>query len=307
MSFKQPQLWDALQHPRDISSDTVAEMETLADKCPYFQLLYTLIAKAKHDQQTPDAYESLGKAAAYAPDRRLLRQIFYDDLVLTLPDSSETGLPVIESPPVIATKEEPDLDLTSDETASEEGDAAPEIEDTPTEPTDTTTDGIVEEETEEAVDTEEDDSLREELTQTLPVLQDSKEELPDSIEATNTNDSPADITETEEGSPLLDQLEGISDEPTPRNPNQSMQQDIIDRFVKANPSITRDSSLEPSSTDLSTESTELPDDMVTENLAEIMLKQGKVGKAVDLYQKLMLKFPEKKTYFAQKIDQLTNN
>lgn len=303
MSFKQPRLWDALQHPRDISSDTVTEMEATVEKYPYFQLLHTLIAKAKYDQQTPDAYAALGKAAAYAPDRRLLRQIFYDEITLTLPTTDETSTPADGA--VGTTNETEETATVSGDTATDDERHAIDVDEASTESSDSDTDTTTE--TEEEINTEEAESLREELTQTLQVLQDSKEQLPDSP-ASDTEDSSHDVAETKENSPLLDRLEQEStEEQMPRNPTQSMQQDIIDRFVKANPSITREAVPETDNTDLAAGSTALPNDVVTENFAEIMLKQGKVGKAVEMYQKLMLKYPEKKTYFAQKIDQLKNN
>ena len=304
MSFKQPRLWDALQHPRDISSDTVAEMEATVEKYPYFQLLHTLIAKAKYDQQTPDAYAALGKAAAYAPDRRLLRQIFYDEITLTLPTTDETSTPAVDGAAGTTADTEETATVSGDTTTDDKRHTI-DVDEASTESSDSDTDTTTE--TEEKINTEEAESLREELTPTLQVLQDNKEQLPDSP-ASDTEDSSHDVAETKENSPLLDRLEQENtEEQMPRNPTQSMQQDIIDRFVKANPSITREAAPETDSTDLAAGSTALPNDVVTENFAEIMLKQGKVGKAVEMYQKLMLKYPEKKTYFAQKIDQLKNN
>ncbi|MCY7350583.1 MAG: hypothetical protein LH606_07930 [Cytophagaceae bacterium] len=44
--------------------------------------------------------------------------------------------------------------------------------------------------------------------------------------------------------------------------------------------------------------------LVTESFAKIMVKQGKPDKAIETYQKLILKNPDKKAYFAQKIEEL---
>lgn len=35
-----------------------------------------------------------------------------------------------------------------------------------------------------------------------------------------------------------------------------------------------------------------------------MIKQGKIDKAIDIYEKLILKYPQKKAYFAEKIENL---
>ena len=45
-------------------------------------------------------------------------------------------------------------------------------------------------------------------------------------------------------------------------------------------------------------------DVVTEAMAEVWLKQGKTGKALDIYNKLSLLNPSKKAYFAAKIEHL---
>ena len=59
--------------------------------------------------------------------------------------------------------------------------------------------------------------------------------------------------------------------------------------------------------DLSTLSTTLGDDLVSENLANILIKQGKVNDAIDIYNKLIWKFPQKQAYFAACIEELKKN
>jgi hypothetical protein len=45
-------------------------------------------------------------------------------------------------------------------------------------------------------------------------------------------------------------------------------------------------------------------EIVTETMADVFIKQGKVSKAIQLYIKLSFLDPAKSTYFANKIQQL---
>ena len=87
------------------------------------------------------------------------------------------------------------------------------------------------------------------------------------------------------------------------------QLELIDNFIKTAPrisSLRSDDSTFPDR-DLSEKSSSLGMKVVSESLAKIMLKQGKVEKAIEIYQELICKYPEKKAYFAEKIEQLNSN
>ncbi len=46
------------------------------------------------------------------------------------------------------------------------------------------------------------------------------------------------------------------------------------------------------------------ENLATEALAEILVKQGKTEQAIEMYEKLSLKYPEKSAYFATKSKKL---
>ena len=56
--------------------------------------------------------------------------------------------------------------------------------------------------------------------------------------------------------------------------------------------------------DLSLKSVRINEELISENLAKILLKQGKTEQAIVMYGKLRLKYPEKSTYFADIIKKL---
>jgi hypothetical protein len=56
--------------------------------------------------------------------------------------------------------------------------------------------------------------------------------------------------------------------------------------------------------DLSGPSTRAVPDLASENLAKILARQGKPDRAIAIYERLMVKHPEKIAYFTAQIDSL---
>lgn len=81
--------------------------------------------------------------------------------------------------------------------------------------------------------------------------------------------------------------------------------DLIDRFIRANPTIER---LTPGEhelvRDLSETSSEEKGTFITETLAKIYVNQGYYTKAINIYEKLCLQYPEKSAYFASRIEKI---
>lgn len=90
----------------------------------------------------------------------------------------------------------------------------------------------------------------------------------------------------------------------------SKQSSLIDDFIEKSPSIKipKDSidNANKLENDLTESSIDISGPIVSENLATIYVKQGKYSKAIDIYKQLILKYPEKKVYFADLIDSLEN-
>jgi hypothetical protein len=87
--------------------------------------------------------------------------------------------------------------------------------------------------------------------------------------------------------------------------DKQLQTDLIDKFIMANPRIepSRDKTEKPVE-DISKQFVEEKEGFVTETLAQIYVGQGYYSKAIDIYEKLSLKFPEKSSYFATQIEKV---
>lgn len=85
---------------------------------------------------------------------------------------------------------------------------------------------------------------------------------------------------------------------------------LIDKFLRSQPRIKnaqRPAPTDSPQADLSVRSTSATPSLASESLAKIMVKQGKIGRAIEIYEQLMQRQPEKKAYFAAQIDLLNQH
>lgn len=82
---------------------------------------------------------------------------------------------------------------------------------------------------------------------------------------------------------------------------------ILEKFIKEEPQIKAPKSQKLDTENKARKSSEDPNDLVSETLAQIYIDQMLVQKAIDTYKKLSLKYPEKSTYFADQIIELEKN
>jgi hypothetical protein len=113
------------------------------------------------------------------------------------------------------------------------------------------------------------------------------------LEDDKTIEIPADKEQPEDSDHLLENSEKVK------------QSELIDKFIIANPRIEphKDKTSVPND-DISRPFVEETGGLVTETLAKIYVSQGYYSKAIDIYEKLCLKFPEKSSYFASQIEKV---
>jgi len=81
---------------------------------------------------------------------------------------------------------------------------------------------------------------------------------------------------------------------------------IIDNFIKENPRLVVKETDKFEYEDISVSSVKEDDSLFTDTLAKIYVEQGNFTKAIFVYEKLILKYPEKKAYFASQIEKIRN-
>ena len=99
----------------------------------------------------------------------------------------------------------------------------------------------------------------------------------------------------------------ISEGDSQAQPKSSNQMDLIDSFLsKGQDKIVPASDKYKENIDFSESSTIENDELMTETLANIYIKQKHYKKALVIFEKLILKYPEKNIYFASRIKELEN-
>jgi hypothetical protein len=139
------------------------------------------------------------------------------------------------------------------------------------------------------------EKLREEIEQRLRELDDTLLVIEGPSDVTVSDDFP--VTVTPGSTEKLLEIE--------TDDNGDKQEDLIDRFIRLNPRIevSRDSVPTPAE-DLSEKHPPAGGGFISETLARIYVDQGYYSRAIDIYEKLCLKYPEKSSYFADQINKI---
>ncbi len=139
------------------------------------------------------------------------------------------------------------------------------------------------------------------------IISENKDLLELDIEEDNTGPAEPEINLSEPESYLPEISEQPEAEPPGEEkiPRKQVQSDLIDKFIQANPRIEPKRQIPDQPVeDLAEHFAEQTGGFVTETLAKIYLNQGYYSRAIDIYEKLCLKFPEKSSYFATQIENI---
>ncbi|MDA8859498.1 hypothetical protein OAO07_02340 [Flavobacteriaceae bacterium] len=89
--------------------------------------------------------------------------------------------------------------------------------------------------------------------------------------------------------------------------NETSSNSLIDKFIETKPKIGHTNSEVNSEFDYISSNVFKEDALMTETLAKIYISQNNFDKAVESYNILSLKYPEKSSYFADQINKIKNN
>jgi hypothetical protein len=107
---------------------------------------------------------------------------------------------------------------------------------------------------------------------------------------------------------IIDQIKTSKEELAPESERHKKQIEIIDHFIKTAPSISnardKDKTVLPPSDITFIKTGEFSENIVSETLVDILIKQGKKERAIEVLKKLIWKYPQKKAYFASQIEDL---
>jgi hypothetical protein len=313
-----------VRNPAGIGAQDIAGLEEVVDSFPFCQAAHLLIAKGLRDYGSMHAEQKLKKAAVYSLDRKKLKEIIRKDseMATAVPEkkeqitsinSSEESLPTVnkiiaeqksESKPEKRRYDEIEANLKLIERFKADAKKEPQAEE----------EKVIEESfsleipvinIEEALVAAEDIKATEHG-------RNEEAEAPHYIYSSRLEDVFLQELEIDsvhhksDASLLLDYLDFIHENKLGKMRDKKKQKEIIEKFINADPVIPtlKPNALPENQEDLASASSRINKSPASETFAKILLLQGKKDKALEIYEQLILKFPEKRAYFAAEIEKL---
>ena len=268
MSMTRDQLLRYMENSAILSERTIGELREILDEFPYFQTAHLLYTRNLQSENNFRFAGQLKTTALHATDRTILYHILNPG----------------------RTKEEEKIDVSleihaasarNDPRMMELTDHNDERKENPQE---------IIRQVSKKEDLEGLDLLNFELSDTfysIDNIEDEKANLP-SVSDKSISDLPLKKT---------------------RKKQSDQKDDLINRFIKDNPAFTVRQIENPDigeRINAQTEKIGEKDEFITETLARIYMNQGLFQKAINAFEKLSLKYPEKSAYFARQIEEVTN-
>jgi len=277
-SVEKRQLVDLLHHYTSSSNQEAEEIISLREEYPYSQVLQALSARVSKDHDFDNQQQFLQSAAVYSTDRTVLKEIMLQAYVEAVIKEEETEVIGEMHKPAVSP---PNTRVNS---TIDSIDYADEV----------------------LIDLKRLNELKLNFESVAATINPKF-----ATEATAPVRRPPGRPKKNVENPSEPFIEAIKTSKKKIDPESSTTKEqiaIIDQFIKAQPSIVTKLKADPSPVspgDLAEiKSGEYTDSIVSETLAEILIRQGKKEKAIEVFKKLIWKFPQKKAYFAAQIEEL---
>ena len=257
-----------IEDPAKLDQASIETLKAVVDQFPYCQPAHLLLARKLRNEDSMLFEKQLNLTAAYAPSRTVLYDLIqgtnirFDD-------------PVTDTDQEVKTEE---IEIVAEET-------------------ETLTEETIEDKVEEVIppvgknEDELDRLIRSELVYNKlvddqPVEQSEEQVKPKKIKP-------------DEKLVFTDWIKYLEGDEIDSIPDKN---EIIERFIKDQPRITPLKNEQATMDNLAkSSSADLDEEYITETLAKIHLDQGNRMKAIEIYERLKLKYPEKSPYFAGQI------
>ncbi|MBT1706268.1 hypothetical protein [Chryseosolibacter indicus] len=275
------------------------QIMALRSQFPFSQALQILAAKISHDLQLPSHQSDLQQAAVYSCDRAVLKDVMTqraestDDDEVTSENKNES--PAIDN--VINNFDVADALIKDLKKLSElKNNFEMLFIDQ------TTISFSAKKEEKKASD-----------TAAEPAVKTRKQKIVELAKAASTQKAEPSVPSTRrkrKDSPPDKLIEELSskEELEIEDEKQKEQISIIDQFIKSAPSIAnareKDKIVLPPADIAFIKTGEFNENVVSETLVNILVRQGKKEKAIEVLKKLIWKYPQKKAYFASQIEDL---
>lgn len=283
-----------------LDNTSVAQLEQFINNHPYFSAAQLLLAKKMLREKHPGLQKQLTKTALYFPNETWLRYLLLEEtesnyllttayqqdlsgskFLINKKENTEdinlltltTENVLVQMPDLTTIREEPE------EAPLDEEETAAQLEPLPIDESNQKIASLLSEQAEKfikPIDGDETVSIQSEPFHAVDYFASQGIELESKKEGTNFD------TKVHKFTDWLRQMKRIN--PHPIDLGTDVEQESYVANIAATSNQTKD--------------------VVTESMAEVLMKQNKNDKAVEIYEKLSLLYPFKNAYFAAKIEQL---
>lgn len=282
------QFYSIIAHPQSIGNEELAQLDSLTNDFPYFFAARVLKVIGDKNINSGDLESEFTKLSALASDRNEL--FFALHSVANDCNSVKPKKLDVDSDDVKAAEFMPDTD-----------NKLLELSDSPVDIQHKTDDEVFMDPQLYTLEIPERDLNEEGYGSLSGDFKKSEESNPDDAsEAEADISSLLELIQKGDSSIFTDADKAAADDPF----------SLIDTFIETQPRITPNqppSAETINQPDISQGSLKEPEDVASESLAKIYLAQGYNDKAIRIYERLSLKYPEKKAYFAAQIIEIKNS